>query len=132
MLSKQFIFFIITGGLAALVNIASRIIINKFTSYSVSIVLAYCLGMISAFYLNKVFVFTKSINSTRKSFLLFSFVNVIAILQTWGVSILLAFYILPLIDIREYADDIAHVIGVIIPVFTSYLGHKYLTFKSTY
>ena len=56
-------------------------------------------------------------------------VNLVAILQTWGISLLLAYHVLPAMGIRMYAPEIAHAIGIVVPVFTSYLGHKYWTFR---
>ena len=42
---------------------------------------------------------------------------------------LLAYYLLPAIGVRHYVQEIAHAIGIIIPVFTSYLGHKRWSFR---
>lgn len=127
--SKQFIVFIITGGVAALVNFGSRIVYNQFTSFSASIILAYLTGMVTAFILAKYFVFTDSQNSTQKSALFFILVNVVAVLQTWLISLGLAYYLLPWLGIQTYVKEISHAVGVMVPVFSSYIGHKYLTFR---
>lgn len=50
-------------------------------------------------------------------------------LQTWLVSLLLVFYVLPALDIHQFSREIGHVMGLIFPVFTSYLGHKFWTFR---
>ena len=55
-------------------------------------------------------------------------VNVLAVLQTLAVSLILARLVLPWLDVRAHREEIAHLVGVCVPVFTSYLGHKYWTF----
>ena len=127
--SKQFILFLFTGGTAALVNVYSRIFYSTWVSFSTSIILAYLTGMVTAFFLAKWLVFKQSKNSIRQSALLFSAVNVLAILQTWLISMALAVYFLPLLGVTEFVELISHAAGVIVPVFTSYLGHKHFSFR---
>jgi putative flippase GtrA len=85
--------------------------------------------MITAFVLTKAFVFTKSVNSTSKSAGFFILVNLVAVLQTWVVSVVLAYYVLPWIGVSWHTREIAHFFGVIVPVFTSYVGHKKWSFR---
>ena len=54
--SRQFILFLFAGGLAAAVNFGSRIALSHWMDYVPSIIIAYLLGMMSAFMLNKLFV----------------------------------------------------------------------------
>ncbi len=126
--SRQFIAFLLTGGAAAAVNFGSRIIYNQWTGFSTAVILAYITGMITAFVLAKLFVFKDSQQSVHKSALIFTLVNLVAVLQTWGVSIGLAYYVLPTLGVTAYVKEIAHAAGVTFPVFTSYLGHKHLSF----
>ena len=42
---------------------------------------------------------------------------------------LLADWLLPALGVRQYVHEVAHAVGVAVPVFTSYLGHKHLSFK---
>ena len=127
--SKEFIAFLVAGGIAATVNIASRFFYNQYISYSNAIILAYITGMITAFILNKFFVFERSSHSTTKEFYYFTLVNLVAIVQTYIISIGLAEYIFPNIGLEKHRYLIAHAIGVIFPVFTSFIGHKFLSFK---
>jgi putative flippase GtrA len=127
--SKDFLMFLLTGGFAAAVNWGSRIVYNIWIPYSAAIVVAYVTGMITAFILAKLFVFTKSTQSTAHSIFFFTLVNLVAVLQTWAVSVGLAYYVFPRIGLNWHTRDIAHLIGVAVPVFTSYLGHKKWTFK---
>lgn len=127
--SRQFLTFILTGGTAATVNLISRLIYNQWLSFSTSVVLAYLTGMITAFILAKIFVFRESTQSIKTSALFFILVNVVAGFQTWVISMGLVLYGLPALGVYLYADEIAHGIGVIVPVFTSYIGHKYWSFR---
>lgn len=127
--SRQFLVFLLTGGLAAAVNFGSRILYNQWMGFSAAIVLAYITGMITAFVLAKVFVFRDSQRSLHQSALYFVLVNGVAVLQTWAISLLLADWLLPALGIRQYVHELAHAAGVVVPVFTSYLGHKHLSFK---
>jgi putative flippase GtrA len=127
--SPQFLKFLLAGGVAAVVNFGSRIVFNHWMPFSTAIVVAYIAGMITAFVLTKLFVFTESERPTWQSAVFFTLVNVVAVLQTWAVSVALAYYVLPWLGITWHPKEIAHFVGVVVPVFTSYIGHKKLTFK---
>jgi putative flippase GtrA len=121
-LSKQFIMFLVTGGTAAMVNFGSRIVYNQWVSFSVAIVLAYITGMVTAFVLARWLVFQQSQQSVGRSALLFAAV-------TWLISMGLAVYALPQLGVTRWVAEIAHAFGVVVPVFTSYLGHKHFSFR---
>jgi putative flippase GtrA len=127
--TRQFFIFLGTGGTAAAVNFGSRILYNHWVDFSTAVILAYITGMITAFFLAKLFVFTKSQQGIRRSAVLFFLVNIIAVIQTWAISMGLAYYILPLIGITKFGLEIAHATGVTVPVFTSYIGHKHWSFR---
>ena len=127
--SRQFLAFLITGGLAAAVNFGSRILFNQWVAFSSAVILAYLTGMITAFLLARAFVFTDGSQSVKRSATFFVLVNAVAILQTWGISMLLAYYVLGWLGITRFVPEIAHAVGVAVPVFTSYLGHKRWSFK---
>ena len=46
--SRQFLVFLLTGGIAAAVNFGSRILYNQWMGFSAAIVLAYITGMVAA------------------------------------------------------------------------------------
>ena len=100
-----------------------------FVDYSTAIVLAYCTGMITAFTLAKLLVFPESRQSVHRSAFYFVLVNIVAAAQTWIISLGLAFYALPYIGIQHYVPEIAHAIGLVAPIFTSYMGHNLLSFR---
>lgn len=128
-LSKQFMFFLLTGGTAAAINFGSRIVYNQYVDFSAAVIFAYITGMITAFVLAKLFVFKESQQSLHKSALFFILVNLVAIVQTWGISMGLAHYLLPFLGVTRYVPEIAHATGVAVPVFTSYIGHKHWSFR---
>lgn len=122
--------FIATGGIAAVVNFGSRFAFDVFVSYSVAIVLAYLCGMVTAFVLAKAFVFTSSTRTTTHSAIWFTVINVIAVAQTWLVSMGLARIVFPGMGFEFHPEAVAHAIGIMVPVFTSFLGHKHLSFRA--
>ncbi|WP_186510879.1 GtrA family protein [Caenimonas sedimenti] len=127
--SRQFLAFLVTGGIAALVNFGSRIVLNLWMPFPVAVVVAYLLGMVTAFLLARAFVFAGSTQSVQRSATFFVLVNLVAIAQTWIISVALAYYVLPALGVRAFVNEIAHGIGVMVPVFTSYLGHKRFSFR---
>ena len=127
--SRQFLVFLVTGGIAAIVNFFSRILFNLYWSFSTSVILAYLAGMCTAFVLAKLFVFKEGTQSIHRSIVIFALVNVVAVAQTWGISMGLDYYILPGLGVTNFTPEIAHATGVLFPVFTSYLGHKRWSFK---
>lgn len=127
--SKKFIAFLIAGGIAAVANFLSRFFYNQFTDYGTAIVLAYLTGMLTAFLLNKFFVFEPSVHKTSKQVYYFTLVNIFALAQTFLISIGLAEYLFPYLGFDYHSKAIAHAIGVAFPVFTSFIGHQKFSFK---
>lgn len=127
--SPRFIRFVMAGGLAALVNFGSRIGFSQFVSFRWAVLLAYLVGMTTAFILSKRYVFEKSSQTVTRQFYYFSLVNVFAAIQVWVISVGLAEYAFVWLDYRIYREELAHLIGITVPVFTSYLGHKHLSFR---
>ena len=127
-MNRQFLGFLLTGGLAAAVNFGSRILYNRWLDFSSAVVLAYLTGMVTAFILARSFVFTQGSQSVQRSAMFFVLVNGVAVLRTWAISMAL-YYLLPIAGVTQWAPEIAHAVGVAVPVFTSYLGHKKFSFR---
>ena len=125
---KEFILFVAAGGFAALVNFVSRIIFNFWFSFEVSVVLAYLIGMITAYILTKIFVFKAKSVGLVSSSIKFTIVNILAVLQTYFISVYLYYWLNNNINL-DYNKEIAHFVGIAFPVITSYIGHKYYSFK---
>ena len=125
---RQFLAFVLVGGFAAVVNVAARAVLNRFMSYDLAILLAYLCGMATAYLLNRRFVFQASGRSVHSELWRFTLVNLLAAAQVWVVSVGLARWLMPLVGFHWHAETVAHVIGVMAPVFTSYLAHKHFSF----
>jgi len=129
-ISRQMFLFLVAGGIAAVVNFLSRIVLNWWMPYTAAIIVAYLLGMITAFVCNRLFVFIASSNRLHHQIFWFVVVNIVALLQTLVVSLLLADFAFPRAGFQWHPETVAHVIGVLVPVVTSYIGHKHLSFRS--
>lgn len=134
LLGNRFVRFLLAGGFAALVNFGSRFFYSLFVDFSAAVVLAFLTGLSTGYILNKLYVFTASRNSVAREMSWFFLINMLALVQTWGLSVYLAQVLPDYVPMegppgREISDAIAHAAGILLPVFTSYLGHKYLTFR---
>lgn len=134
LVGNKVIRFLLAGGLAALVNFGSRFFYNVFVDFSAAVVLAFFTGLTTGYVLNKLYVFTNSRNTIVQEVGWFVIINLLALLQTWGLSVYLAHLLSEILPVQDesgidLARAIAHGAGVLLPVFTSYLGHKYLTFR---
>lgn len=128
-MNSPFIRFVLTGGLAAGVNIGARVLLSLVMPFEVAVVIAYLCGMTTAYILARRFVFARSGQSMRSEFLRFTAVNGISLAQVWLISVGLANWFFPLIGFIWHAEFIAHAIGVVSPVLTSYFLHKLFTFR---
>ena len=124
----EFFRFVLAGGTAAAVNIASRWLLSPIMPFEVAVVVAYLIGMITAFTLTRQFVFEKSERHVRSEAARFVLVNLGALVQVWVVSVGLANWVFPMVGFVWRAQLVAHVIGVLSPVVVSYFGHKHFTF----
>lgn len=130
-MNSQFLRFLVSGGIAAAANFGSRLLYEHGLgiSYSTAIVLAYITGMAVAFLLYKKHVFEPGKHPTSKEVAHFCIINLLAVIQTLIISLALADYILPALSVDALRKEIAHAIGIAVPTLTSFLGHKYFTFK---
>jgi putative flippase GtrA len=119
---------VIIGGIAALTNLVARYFINFYFSYVISIVLAYVAGIVTAFCLNKFLNFRSFAKKSILQLEYFTFFNLLGMIQTIVVSLLFAYVVFPSIGLISHRYEIAHFIGLAVPVFTSFLGHKYFSF----
>lgn len=127
--STQFLLFVIAGGVSMMFNLGSRVVYSRWFDFSYAIFFAYLTGMLIAFLLFKFFVFNKSNQSTQNSAMFFVLVNLVGLLQTLTISLWLLHYLLPLLGVISYQEEIAHTIGLGSTVFTSYIGHKHWSFR---
>lgn len=134
LMRQRFFRFLLAGGLAALCNFGSRFFYSLFVDFSAAVVFAFMTGLTVGYLLNKLYVFTTSANSPAREITWFVVINLLALAQTWGLSVYLSEL---LQDARfdqftvgqRWSEAGAHLAGVLLPVFTSYVGHRYLTFR---
>src|SRR5262245_53233198 len=90
--NKQFIKFFAVNSFAAGMNFFSRMLFSYFFSYTTAIILAFIVGITTAFLLCKIFVFTAKENTTPQQMSYFLLVNLFALLQTLIISLVFANY----------------------------------------
>lgn len=127
-MTREFVTFILAGGIAAGVNWGSNLLLNQVMALELSILLAYLIGMTTAFALSRAFVFASSGRAAHDEYARFALVNLFAVAQVWVVTIVLARVILPSVGWDFRPEAVSHLVGVASPIVTSYLGHKYFTF----
>ena len=126
---ERFLRFLITGALAAGVNVATGIFLNGFMLYELAISCAYLAGMTAAFVMARLFVFESDHGTMQGQYFRFAIVNAVAFAQVWIVSVTLARFLFPFIGFDWHAETLAHMIGVASPIVTSYFGHKLFSFR---
>lgn len=123
--------FLLLGGVAAGVNLVARAIFQPFVGFEAAVALAYLCGMIVAYNLFRIFVFGASGRSVASEAWRFTLVNLVSMALVWVISVGLARIIFPALAFTWFADDIAHLIGVLAPALTSWIGHKRYTFRTS-
>jgi putative flippase GtrA len=121
--------FLAAGGLAAAANVLSRVVFSYFFPLSAAVVLAYLVGMAVAFVLMRRFVFPPGRLQVHRQVVVFVLVNLAAAVQTLVVTLLLAKFVLPSLGLRRNVDLISHIVGVCVPIVTSFVGHKRWSFR---
>lgn len=127
-MSAEFARFVIVGAVAATANIGSRIVFNVWIGFVPAVTLAFFVGLTTAFVFNREWVFLKSGKRWFHEAAWFAVINLLGLVQTLGVAWVLAFHVLPWLGQAYLVAEVAHSIGVLVPIVTSYLGHKYITF----
>lgn len=125
----EFLRFLLAGGVAALANMASRLLFSIVMPFEAAVALAYLVGMGTAFLLMRSFVFGASERGPGAELGRFALVNLVAFCTVWVVSVSLARIVFPAIGFTWHAETIAHVVGVLSPVVVSFWGHKAFTFR---
>ena len=127
----RFVAFVLVGGFCSLVNLVARIVFNLATNYEVAIVLAFCVATTTAFLLNRIFVFDAQAGEWRRHSFRFLLVNLLTLLQVFLLTELFARIVFPWIGFHWHGDTVAHGIGLLSPILTSYWAHKHYSFAQT-
>ena len=126
---RQFLLFLLSGGFAAFLNWASRFLFSLWMPFEFAVVAAFFVGLISGFLLMRLYVFDGKEKPVMPQASKYAFINMLALAQTLIISVLLARWLLPIWGVVESAEASAHLVGVLVPVVTSYFGHRFLTFR---
>jgi energy-coupling factor transport system substrate-specific component len=86
--------------------------------------------MAAAFMLFRRFVFPGSSQPLERQIKLFILVNLAGFLQVWSISIVLVYHLFPASGfVGALAEPVGHGVAIGVPAISSYLGHRFLTFK---
>jgi putative flippase GtrA len=128
-MSPEILRFLIAGGIAASVNWGSRFLFSRALPYEAAVTLAYLCGMVTGFFIMRRWVFQADREPMRRQAFTFVLVNLLGLAQTLVLSSLFARWLLPAVGIVKFREPLAHAVGIVAPVFTSFIGHKRATFK---
>jgi len=127
--SKQFIYFLIAGGLSALLNFFTRLILRPYFDIILSAIFSYTLALICAFFLYRKFVFPYSavpIYIQGKKFLLIQIACMPVVILIF--SLMTSFFIS--IGLGIYSEPLAHAISIGMPALITFLLYKLFVFIS--
>jgi len=127
--TRQFVHFLMAGGIAATVNFGVGWSLAGLVPLYGDIVVGYLAGMLTAFFLYEKNVFGENGESRKKSVVLFVAVNLFGLLQTWAVYALMKDALLPALQWIFYPAELSRAVAIAVPMFTSFLGHKFYTFQ---
>jgi len=127
--SSPFLRFLLCGGFAAGVNWSSRFLWSQLLPFGWAVIAAYCTGMVVAFLLFRALVFPESQTPIRIQTANFVLVNLVGMASTYLVARLLVEWLFPMIGMTFHPEPIGHGFAILVPVATSWIGHKHLTFR---
>lgn len=128
-LSRRFVVFVAIGGVCSAINLGARLLINLVTGFEAAIVLAFLVAMTCAFVLNRWLVFTAGAGGWVRQYGRFALVNVLTLVQVFALTELFARVVFPGVGMRFHPETVAHAIGLLSPLLTSYWAHQRFTFR---
>ena len=126
-----FMRFLLVGALAAVLNVGVRALLGFYMPFEWAVALAFPVALTFAFAANRRWVFAEGTADWRVAYWRFFVVNLAALAQVWLISVGLYRLIFPMLGFTWHAELIAHVVGVLSPVATSYYAHKHYSFKGS-
>jgi putative flippase GtrA len=94
--TRQFTGFVVVGLISTACNLASRYLFEVAASYEVALAGANIVGLLSAFFLNRWFVFKSRAPRLMTELARFTLVNLAGIVIAWIVAVLLYRQVFPL------------------------------------
>jgi putative flippase GtrA len=129
--SSQFLGFLLVGITAGTINILSRLLLSTFLIFEAAVALAFLIALTVAFVLNRTFVFANTGSDVVSQYAKFAVINLIALIQVWGVSVFLVRYVFPAISFDWHAELIGHAIGVASPLLTTFFFYRFWIFPGS-
>lgn len=127
--SAQFLLFLGVGTSAAALNWLTRLVLDNWISFPAAVLLAYVVGMTTAFELNRRFVFPTSPRPVFKQAKVFILINLAFLPVVWGASILFK-ALLDDVGTMNFTEGIAHGLALTLPVLITFLIYKFIAFGS--
>ncbi|MBB3889514.1 putative flippase GtrA [Phenylobacterium haematophilum] len=124
----RFARFLTVGGLAAGTNFTSRFAWSLVLPFEAAVICAYATGMAVAFVLFRLLVFPGSPLPIGVQARNFAIVNAIGATLTFLTATLLVRGVFPAIGFTWHAETIGHALAIVVPVATSWIGHRRFTF----
>lgn len=124
----QFLAFVIAAGLSVPVNLLTRVAFSRVMPFEAAVALSHVCGMIVAYVLTRLFVFSPSGRSVASELARFSAVNGLSLAVTWVVAVGLLRLVLPGLAWVPQPEFVAHFTGLAVSAVTSFAGHKYFSF----
>jgi putative flippase GtrA len=125
----EFIRFLLTGGIAAFANLAARYVLDFVMTFELAVILAYMVGMVIAFIAFQKMIFGDPATPLKRRVARFTQVNLVGMGLAWLVSTSLARLVLPWAGWTFHPFEVAHLMGVAAPAFSSYFLHKHYTYR---
>lgn len=128
LVGRQFAAFVLAGGVAAAVNFGARWALNDWLGFGWAVLAAYALGMLTAFVLNRRYVFPPSGRALESEIRWFVTFNLSALPLVWAISMLLLHGLFPWLGIAWHPRELAHALAIATPVVINFFLHKHVTF----
>ncbi len=125
----QFIGFVLVGIVSTVCNLSARYAFEILVRYEWALLGAYVVGVLSAFFLNRWFVFTANPAGVAGSLMRFTLVNLVGIALGWVTAVVFYRQVFPAVGFNCHTDLVAHAIGIAVPVLPNYVAHKRWTFS---
>jgi len=126
---RQVLLYLMAGGVAALANFGSRFVFSRWMPFELAVIAAFGVGLLTGFTLMRRYVFAAATRPLSHQATGYVLVNLFAAVQTLVISSILLRLVLPPTVIGLPAAAVAHAVGVIVPVVSSYFGHRWITFR---
>ena len=127
--SKKFIYFLIAGGLSAVINLTTRYVLRLYyENLLITFLIGWTVGFVCAFFLYKRYVFPYSSLPFKDKVSRFFIINLIALpIAAFGFIWITS--ILNLLFNSSLVELLAHILVIGIPAIINFLLYNFYAFK---